>query len=88
LLIGSAHLCTITSAADIYVWRLFVLQSFEVLRAALSTVNLSYMHSNVVIDMIEAIGYVAIGFAGTLAAMEAAWRIARRQPAMLEVRAK
>jgi len=38
--------------------------------------------------MIEAIGYVAIGFASTLAAMEVAWRIARRQPAMLEVRAK
>ena len=46
------------------------------------------MHSNIVIDMIEAIGYVAIGFAGTLAAMEAAWRMARRQPAVLEVRAK
>jgi hypothetical protein len=38
--------------------------------------------------MIEAIGYVAIGFVGTLAAMETAWRMARRQPAILEVRAK
>ena len=38
--------------------------------------------------MIEAIGYVAIGFVGTLAAMEVAWRIARHQPATLEVRVK
>lgn len=28
--------------------------------------------------MIEAIGYVAIGFAATLAAMEAAWRFGKR----------
>jgi hypothetical protein len=28
--------------------------------------------------MIEAIGYVAVGFAATLAAMEAAWRIGKR----------
>lgn len=38
--------------------------------------------------MIEAIGYVAIGFAGTLAAMEAAWRMARRQPTIIEAKAK
>jgi hypothetical protein len=38
--------------------------------------------------MIEAIGYVAIGFAATLAAMEAAWRMARREPAVLEVKAR
>jgi len=38
--------------------------------------------------MIEEIGYVAIGFAVTLAAMEAAWRMGRRQPALLEVKAR
>lgn len=30
------------------------------------------------IEVIEAVGYVAVGFAGTFAAMEAAWRIALR----------
>lgn len=30
------------------------------------------------IEAIEAVGYVAVGFAGTFAAMEAAWRIALR----------
>jgi hypothetical protein len=29
-------------------------------------------------DMIEAIAYVAVGFAATLAAMEAAWRLGKR----------
>lgn len=38
--------------------------------------------------MIEAIGYVAIGFAATLAAMEAAWRMGRRNLQVLEVRAR
>jgi len=41
-----------------------------------------------VIDMIEAIEYVAIGFAATLAAMEAAWRMGKRGLPVLEVRAK
>lgn len=38
--------------------------------------------------MIEAIGYVAIGFAATLAAMEAAWRMGRRNLPAIEVRAR
>lgn len=38
--------------------------------------------------MIEAIGYVVIGFAATLAAMEAAWRMGRRNLPVLEVRAR
>lgn len=36
--------------------------------------------------MIEAIGYVAMGFAATLAAMETAWRIDRRDVPMLKAR--
>jgi hypothetical protein len=40
------------------------------------------------IEVIEAVGYVAVGFAGTLAAMEAAWRIAKRHPPHLVARVK
>lgn len=40
------------------------------------------------IEMIEAVGYVAVGFVGTLAAMEAAWRIARNRPVHLVARVK
>lgn len=37
-------------------------------------------------DMIEAIGYVAVGFAATLAAMEAAWRLGKRNAPALAAR--
>lgn len=38
--------------------------------------------------MIEAIGYVAAGFIATFAAMEAAWRMAKRNaPVMLQAAA-
>lgn len=40
------------------------------------------------IEMIEAIGYVAVGFAGTLAAMEAAWKIAKRSAPPVLARVK
>ncbi|WP_415280842.1 hypothetical protein [Candidatus Nitrososphaera sp. FF02] len=40
------------------------------------------------IEVIEAIGYVAAGFAGTLAAMEAAWRMGRREMPALKARAR
>ncbi|MEO9295683.1 MAG: hypothetical protein ABI347_08805 [Nitrososphaera sp.] len=33
------------------------------------------------IELIEAVGYVAVGFAGTLAAMEAAWKVAKKRDA-------
>lgn len=32
------------------------------------------------IELIEAVAYVAVGFAGTLAAMETAWKVAKRNP--------
>jgi len=38
-----------------------------------------------VIGMLESIGWIALGFVPTLAAMEAAWRISRRRLAMTEV---
>jgi hypothetical protein len=38
--------------------------------------------------MIEAIGYVAMGFAATLAAMEAAWRIGKRDVPVLNARVR
>ena len=37
-------------------------------------------------DMIEAIAYVAVGFAATLAAMEAAWRLGKRNATALAAR--
>ena len=37
-------------------------------------------------DMIEAIAYVAVGFAATLAAMEAAWRLGKRNAPALAAR--
>ncbi len=40
-----------------------------------------------VIEMIEAIGYVAIGFAATLAAMEAAWRFGKRDVHVIQTAA-
>jgi hypothetical protein len=39
-------------------------------------------------DMIEAIGYVAVGFAATLAAMEAAWRMGKRNAPAFAARAQ
>jgi hypothetical protein len=39
------------------------------------------------IELLEAIGYVAVGFGATLAAMEAAWRISRRQVPVVKARA-
>ncbi|UVS68067.1 hypothetical protein [Nitrososphaera viennensis] len=40
------------------------------------------------IEMIEAIGYVAMGFVATFAAMEAAWRIAKRDAPALQAAAE
>jgi hypothetical protein len=37
-------------------------------------------------DMIEAIAYVVVGFAATLAAMEAAWRLGKRNAPALAAR--
>jgi hypothetical protein len=54
----------------------------------MSIVNLHSFLYNVVIEMIEAIGYVAMGFAATFAAMEAAWRIAKRDAPALQAAAK
>jgi hypothetical protein len=53
----------------------------------MSTVNLQSFRYNVVIEMIEAIGYVAMGFVATFAAMEAAWRIAKRDAPALQAAA-
>jgi hypothetical protein len=50
----------------------------------MSIVNLYSFLYIVVIEMIEAIGYIAMGFAATLAAMEAAWRIAKRDTLALQ----
>jgi hypothetical protein len=38
--------------------------------------------------MIEAIGYVVMGFAATFAAMEAAWRIAKHDAVALQATAE
>jgi hypothetical protein len=40
------------------------------------------------IELIEAVGYVAVGFAGTLAAMEAAWKVAKRDAPHLVAKVK
>jgi hypothetical protein len=40
------------------------------------------------IELIEAVGYVAVGFAGTLAAMEAAWKVVKRNPPHVVARVK
>ncbi len=50
----------------------------------MSIVNLYSFLYIVVIEMIEAIGYMAMGFAATLAAMETAWRIAKRNTPALQ----
>jgi hypothetical protein len=39
-------------------------------------------------EVLEAIGYVAVGFGATLAAMEAAWRIGKRAAPVLKARAR
>ncbi|AIF82519.1 hypothetical protein NTE_00437 [Candidatus Nitrososphaera evergladensis SR1] len=53
----------------------------------MSIVNLCSLQYYVVIEMIEAIGYVAMGFIATFAAMEAAWRIAKRDAPALQAAA-
>jgi len=50
----------------------------------MSIINLHLLQYTFVIEMIEEIGYVAIGFIATLAAMETAWRIAKRDAPALE----
>lgn len=35
-------------------------------------------------ELFESIGWIALGFAPTLIALEAAWKIARRRPALVE----
>jgi hypothetical protein len=53
----------------------------------MSIVNLCSLQYYVVIEMIEAIGYMAMGFIATFAAMEAAWRIAKRDAPALQAAA-
>ncbi len=35
-------------------------------------------------ELFESIGWIALGFAPTLIALEAAWKIAMRRPALVE----
>jgi hypothetical protein len=39
----------------------------------------------VAMEILESIGWITLGFAPTLAAMEAAWRIGKRRLALAEV---
>jgi hypothetical protein len=51
----------------------------------LSRVNLSPAVSMIAMDILVSIGWIVLGFVPTLAAMEAAWRIGKRQLALAEV---
>jgi len=35
-------------------------------------------------ELFESVGWIALGFAPTLVALEAAWKVARRRPALAE----
>ena len=68
---------------DCYKVLLIILITRDSYTAHLSSINLS-TRSQYAMELIESIGWIALGFVPTLVAMEAAWKIGKRRPAMAE----
>lgn len=76
-------LCAIISTFDCYKAPLIIPAGCDNYTAPLSSVNLSTCRQHGM-EMLESIGWIVLGFAPTLAAMEAVWRIGKRRLALAE----
>jgi hypothetical protein len=76
-------LCDIISAFDCYNALLIIPVCCYDYVAPLSRVNLATC-CGYDMEMLESIGWIALGFLPTLVAMEAAWRIGKRRLALAE----
>jgi hypothetical protein len=80
---GKTPFCGIISAFDCYKAPLIMAAGCDNYTAPLSRVNLPSC-CQYGMEMLESIGWIVLGFAPTLTAMEAAWRIGKRRLALAE----
>lgn len=80
---GKTPSCAIKSAFDCYKAPLIIPAGCDNYTAPLSSVNL-LIYRQYCMEILESIGWIALGFVPTLAAMEAAWKVGKRRLALAE----